>query len=83
MRVHKMEVLPLQGGEDVTSSSYANRQSPRIRIETKGAQYLSDAELLATLINSGTKNNSALNISYNILKRFNLRTLSVASIEEL
>ncbi len=65
------------------SSSYANRQSPRARIETKGVQYLSDAELLATLVNSGTKNNSALNISHNILKRFDLRTLSVASIEEL
>ena len=65
------------------SSSYANWQSPRTRIETKGVQYLSDAELLATLINSGTKNNSALNISHNILKRFDLRTLSVASIEEL
>lgn len=65
------------------STSYANSQLPRIRIETRGVQYLSDGELLATLINSGTKNNSALNIGQNILKRFDLRTLSVASIEEL
>jgi DNA repair protein RadC len=65
------------------STSYANSQLSRTRIETKGVQYLSDGELLATLINSGTMNNSAINISQNILKKFNLRTLSVASIEEL
>jgi hypothetical protein len=33
--------------------SHANSQSPRTRIETKGVQYLSDGELLVTLINSG------------------------------
>ncbi|MCX9085528.1 MAG: hypothetical protein OIN87_12115 [Candidatus Methanoperedens sp.] len=58
-------------------------QSPRMRIETKGVQALSDGELLATLINSGTKNNSALSIGHNILKKFDLRKLSVASVKEL
>ena len=63
--------------------SYENWQSPRMRIETKGVQALSDGELLAALINSGTRNNSALSIGHNILRRFDLRRLSVASVTEL
>jgi len=65
------------------SESYGNWQSPRMRIETKGVQALSDGELLAALINSGTRNNSALSIGHNILRRFDLRRLSVASVKEL
>lgn len=40
------------------NESYDNWQSPKMRIETKGVQALSDGELLTALINSGKRNNS-------------------------
>lgn len=57
---------------------------PREKAYAEGIKTLSDAELLAILISSGTKNKSALDISYELLNRFgSIEGLSLVSIEEL
>lgn len=40
---------------------------PREKLESKGSKYLSDAELLAIIINTGTRNKSALDLAKQIL----------------
>lgn len=40
---------------------------PREKLENKGAKHLSDAELLAIIINNGTRNKSALDLAKEIL----------------
>lgn len=40
---------------------------PREKLERRGAKYLSDAELLAIIINNGTRNKSALDLAKEIL----------------
>lgn len=40
---------------------------PREKLENRGAKYLSDAELLAIVINNGTRNKSALDLAKDIL----------------
>lgn len=49
--------------------SYYDR--PREKASLYGLENLSNAELLAILISTGTKNYSALDISYNLLSKFN------------
>ncbi len=45
----------------------AEDERPRERLLKYGAQVLSNAEILAILISSGTKNESALNLAYRLL----------------
>jgi len=40
---------------------------PREKLQSKGSKYLSDAELLAIIINNGTRNKSALDLAKEIL----------------
>lgn len=57
---------------------------PRELASKIGIKSLSDAEILAILVNTGTKNKSALDISYDLLRRFgSIEGLSLASIEDL
>lgn len=57
---------------------------PRERLSHYGAANLSDPELLAIVIGTGTKNESALHLSERILSQFEtLGALSQASLEEL
>lgn len=58
---------------------------PREKLMTKGKASLSNAEILAILIGSGTKNQSAVELSKLILDKFenNLSLLSKQSIKEL
>ncbi len=60
-------------------------ERPREKLMEKGAQALSDAELIAILVVSGTKEESALDISRNILLKCdnNLREFSRMSFERL
>ncbi len=60
-------------------------ERPREKFMEKGAATLSDSELLAILISSGTKEESALDISRNIMRKCdnNLRELSRYSYEQL
>ncbi len=65
--------------------NWAEDERPRERLAINGAQALSDAELLAILIQCGTKDVSALEIAQQILRRVdhNLVALSKLSAKEL
>ncbi len=77
--------------EDITYSTYipikdwAVADRPREKLVLKGKQALSDAELVAILIGSGSRNESAVTLSQRILKSVdnNLNDLGKATIEQL
>lgn len=56
---------------------------PMEKLERYGAKYLSDSEILAIIIHKGTKNINAIDISNNILKKYDLEKLSKLSLKEL
>ena len=58
---------------------------PREKLLLKGKAALSDAELIAILIGSGSRNESAVDLSKRILKSFdnNLNALGKSTIEQL
>ncbi|HAI74547.1 MAG TPA: hypothetical protein DCS28_00740 [Candidatus Moranbacteria bacterium] len=56
---------------------------PREKLETYGAEKLSDVELLAILLRSGTKDCNVIKLAQKILKKFPKEKLLAASIEQL
>lgn len=68
-----------------TIRNWAEDDRPREKLMLKGRQSLSDAELLAILIVSGTKSDSALELAKKILQKANgnLPELSKLNIQEL
>jgi len=66
-------------------SMWAQDERPREKLMEKGKQALSDSELLAILINSGTKRKTAVDIAKEILSSVNsdLIALSRLSLQEL
>lgn len=57
---------------------------PRERFEEKGSDSLSDAELLALIIRTGYKNNTALDLASQLLKKFkSISGIDSCSISEL
>lgn len=59
-------------------------ERPREKLLNKGAHTLSDAELLAILISTGTKNMSALDLSKSLLEKFeSLSQLASRDVVEL
>ncbi len=70
----------------LTIKHWAEDDKPREKLLLKGRQTLSDAELLAILIGSGTKNMSAVELSKQILKEAanqSLDNLSKLTVKEL
>ena len=65
--------------------NWAEDDRPREKLLNKGAKALSDAELLAILIGSGSRSQSAVDLSRQILQDMNndLRILSQKSVVEL
>lgn len=68
-----------------TIRTWAEDDRPREKLVLKGRHSMSDAELLAILIGSGTRNESAVDLAKNILKlaHDNLVELSKLSITDL
>lgn len=66
-------------------TDWAEEDRPREKLLMKGVQNLSDAELLAILIGSGNKNETAVELSQRILHfvKNNLNSLGRLSINEL
>ena len=66
-------------------SSWAVEDRPREKVLARGVQYLSDVELLAVLLGSGTREMTAVELSRLILKEAgnNLQLLGRMGIEEL
>lgn len=64
---------------------WANDERPREKMVLKGASALTDAELLAILINTGTANKSALDIAKEILQKCdnNLLELSKMNVTQM
>lgn len=59
-------------------------ERPRERLLTEGAEFLSNAELLAILLRTGTRNQSALQMAHYILQETEgLKFLNEMTIEEL
>ena len=69
----------------VTVREMAVDDRPRERLEQRGAEALRDAELLAVLFRTGTRELNALALADSLLGHFNgnLRRLSQATLEEL
>jgi DNA repair protein RadC len=63
---------------------WAEDDKPREKLMLKGKQVLSDAELIAILIGSGSRNESAVDLSKRILaKAENLKALGKMSLQQL
>jgi len=71
--------------EKFTIKSWALDDRPREKLLAKGKSSLSDAELIAILIGSGNREESAVGLAKRILKSVdgNLNTLSKLSVEKL
>jgi len=71
--------------QKITIKLWAEEDRPREKLATKGKRFLSDAELVAILIGSGNKNESAVELSKRILLACenNLNCLGKLSIQEL
>jgi DNA repair protein RadC len=69
----------------ISIKDWAADDQPRKKLVLKGADSLSDAELLAILINTGTPHQSALELAKNLLAcvNNNLNKLSKQSVPEL
>lgn len=64
-------------------SIISENDRPVERIENQGVKALSTVELLAVLLNSGTKNSNVLELSAKILSEYPLEKLQSASMEQL
>lgn len=69
---------------NVSISELPESERPREKMYKKGPKALSNAELLAIILRTGIKNNSALSLAYRILSEHNgLKFLTNTTIEEL
>ena len=69
----------------LTIKTWAEEDRPREKLVGKGRHVLTDAELIAILIGSGSKNESAVELSKRILSQFenNLNELAKLSVNDL
>jgi len=61
----------------------ALQNRPRERLEKYGVSALSDAELLSIIISSGTRGQSVIDLSNNLLKKFGPEKISKTNLSEL
>ena len=68
------------GTVKLTIRQWATEDRPSVKLQMYGVKSLSDAELLAILIGSGTSKNTAVDIAQNLLDKFdqNLNNLGKA-----
>ena len=88
MKIHRYffyisAVKPYQ--EKISIKAWAEEDRPREKLSTKGRRALTDAELIAILIGSGSRIDSAVELSKRILHHYenDLNKLAKASIAEL
>lgn len=77
--------MPYEDTTKLTITDWAEEDRPRERLERLGAESLSNAELLAILIGSGTPQVSAVDLMKNVLSSChnNLNTLGKMTIRDL
>lgn len=73
-----MKSCPTYTIKDLPSS-----ERPRERLEKQGAKALSDAELLAIVLRTGSRYESVLDLSKRIIRELNIKELSQASLNQL
>ena len=73
------------GTVKLTIRQWANEDRLSVKLQMYGVKSLSDAELLAILIGSGTSKNTAVDIAQNLLDKFdqNLNNLGKARFDEI
>lgn len=73
------------GTVKLTIRQWATEDRPSVKLQMYGVKSLSDAELLAILIGSGTSKNTAVDIAQNLLDKFdqNLNNLGKARFDEI
>ncbi len=71
--------------KSIKIKDWSAEERPRERILTKGAASLSDAELIAIILGSGTREENAVELARRLLKEYgnNLRSLSSAPVNGL
>ena len=75
----------MEDGQHLTIKELAEDDRPREKLMLKGKQALSDAELVAILLATGTKNESAVQLSQRILSacQNNLNEIAKLSVNDL
>src|SRR6201988_4109254 len=75
----------MEEGQHLTIKELAEDDRPREKLMLKGKQALSDAELVAILLATGTKNESAVQLSQRILSscQNNLNEIAKLSVNDL
>lgn len=73
--------LDIGAGMKISEMSAENR--PRERLEQSGAGALSDAELLAVILKSGTKKENVLEMCHKLLAKYGLAKLQHSTLQEL
>lgn len=70
---------------NLSIKAWAEEDRPREKLHLKGPQFLTDAELLAILLGSGNRSESAVSLSQRILQAMdnNLQTLGKKNIADL
>ena len=78
-------VFRMEISKNITIKSWAEEDRPREKLLTKGRHVLTDAELIAILIGSGSKEETAVELAKRILSRFgnNLNELAKLSVHDL
>ena len=78
-------VIMEEGERMLTIKSWAEEDRPREKLLSKGRHVLTDAELIAILIRSGTKQETAVEVAKKILSQFgnNLNELAKLSVNDL
>ena len=70
--------------QSISMKDWPEKERPREKLLARGAEVLSDAEVLAILLNSGTGGLSALDIARTLLNRYpSLRSLAKRPVNEL
>ena len=74
-----------EGDKSLTIKSWAEEDRPREKLLLKGRHVLTDAELIAILIGSGSINETAVELSKRILAQFgnNLNAIAKLSVQDL
>jgi DNA repair protein RadC len=86
---HNIESIFRGGGTNMNNATFMIRdfpqaERPRERLLTDGPESLSNHELLAIILRTGTKDESVLQLSSRLLKKFEgLRMLKDATVEEI
>src|SRR3990172_9855959 len=62
---------------------FPNEEKPRERLAKYGSQALSNSELMAIILRSGTRKKNILDLSKELLKSFDIKELSQENIASL